>query len=336
MISTWHDDLYTLKTRVNALRRLYAIDPSELRAFLASYRLFDGDWSNHNGKHDAQIVDYYRVLNHLCALGNVEKMYFPPLLEEGAGVKGNQALFERRMMQQIGARAGSHVLDLGCGRGRVATHVAQHSGGQVTGLNIDPSQLENARAHAAARGLSERTSFVCANLNHRLPFADATFDAGYEIQAFTYAKDKRAVCEELFRVLKPGARFSYLDWVRLPAYDPQNPRHVALMRETCAVIGAVDTPSPAEVESALRQAGFVVLSSRDASIGGHQSGLIQRERRHFGLLRRGMKLGVKARLVPSHFATLFQRLGKGAEAFVQADQLGLATTSYQILCQKPA
>lgn len=329
-------DLYTAKTRLRSLQWLYAIDRRDMDAFLSSYVLFDGDWNHDNGKQESHIVDYYKVLNHLCALGNVEKMYFPPLLDASAGVKGNQELFERKMMEQIGARPGARVLDIGCGRGRVAAHVARLSGAYVTGLNIDPTQLRNARSFARSQGLADQTTFVQGSLNDRLPFEDQTFDAGYQIQAFTYAKDKAAVFREIFRVLRPGARFSYLDWVRLPGFDPQDPEHVKLMKRTRAVIGAVDTPSPEEVERAMHEAGLEILSSGDVSVGGHQSALIKGERKYYGLLRRSMKLGVKARLIPRHFVPLFERLGEGGEAFVEADERGLATTSYQILCRRPA
>ena len=83
-------DTYRLKTRANALRQLYTMDQREIDAFLRSYILFDGDWSNDNGKREEHIIDYYRVLNHLCALGNVEKMYFPPHIDSRVGVTANQ------------------------------------------------------------------------------------------------------------------------------------------------------------------------------------------------------------------------------------------------------
>jgi sterol 24-C-methyltransferase len=329
-------DLYTALTRLRSLQWLYAIPQSDMDAFMNSYVLFDGDWNNQNGKKETHIIDYYKVLNHLCALGNVEKMYFPPLLDRSAGVKGNQVLFERKMMEQIGAGPGKRVLDIGCGRGRVACHVAAHAGAHVTGINIDPSQVDNARRFAKSQGLADRTTFIQRSLNEPLPFANSSIDGGYQIQAFTYAKDKTAVFKEIFRVLKSGARFSYLDWVRLPGYDQTNPEHLAIMKRTAAVIGAVDTPSPDEVEDAMRAAGLQVLSSQDASLGGHQSALIKGERKYFGLLRGSIKLAVKSRLFPQHFVPLLERLGEGGEAFVQADELGLATTSYQIICQKPA
>ena len=66
-------DLPLARTRYQAFKALYTLTPAEVDAFLASYRLFEGDWSHQNGKSEAQIADYYHVLNYLCALGNVEK-----------------------------------------------------------------------------------------------------------------------------------------------------------------------------------------------------------------------------------------------------------------------
>lgn len=40
---------------------------------------------------------------------------------------------------------GSKVLDVGCGRGRVAHHMATYSGAHVTGINIDHSQVKMAK-----------------------------------------------------------------------------------------------------------------------------------------------------------------------------------------------
>ena len=43
----------------------------------------------------------------------------------------------------------SHLLGMGCGRGRIAHYLATMTGGQVSGYNIDPNQLENAVERAA-------------------------------------------------------------------------------------------------------------------------------------------------------------------------------------------
>jgi sterol 24-C-methyltransferase len=177
---------------------------------------------------------------------------------------------------------------------------------------------------------------VQGSLNDPLPFADASFDAVYQIQAFTYVKDKEKVFAEVFRVMRPGARFSYLDWVRSPGFDASNPHHVSLLNRTRAVIGAVDTPSPEEICEPMRKAGFAILLSKDASLGGSQGLLINSENDYFASAKKLIDVLVKVRLLPRHFGHLFARLVKDIDAFIEVDRLGLATTSYQIVAWKPA
>ena len=68
-------------TVLRSIGALYRLSPEQVDAFLDAYALFDGDWSNDNGKEEAQLKDYYSVLNHLCAIGHVEKMYIPPAID---------------------------------------------------------------------------------------------------------------------------------------------------------------------------------------------------------------------------------------------------------------
>jgi sterol 24-C-methyltransferase len=328
-------DIGKAKTRLRALHALYTLSQQDIERFMDSYALFDGDWSNQNGKHEAQIADYYRVLNHLCALGNIEKMYIPPVVDPAVGVTGNQVLFEQKMSRDLGLKRGDQALDIGCGRGRVALHLATYAGAHVTGINIEPSQVKNAEEFARRSGLAGQCCFVQGSLNEALPFGDASFDAVYQIQAFTYVKNKEKVFAEIFRVLRPGAKFSYLDWVRLPGFEVSNPHHVSLMNRTRSVIGAVDTPSPEEICDPMKKAGFEILLSKDASLEGSQSLLINSENNYFGYIKKFIDMLVKVRLLPRHFGLLFDRLVNDVDAFIEVDLLALATTSYQIVGRKP-
>jgi sterol 24-C-methyltransferase len=329
-------DLAKVKTRLRALHALYTLSQQDIDRFMSSYSLFDGDWSHQNGKHEAQIVDYYRVLNHLCALGNVEKMYIPPVLNPAGGVTGNQVLFEQKMSRDLGLKGGDQALDIGCGRGRVACHLATFTGAHVSGINIDPSQVKNAEDFTRRNGLAGKCRFVQGSVNDQLPFGDSSFDAVYQIQAFTYVKNKEKVFAEIFRVMRPGAKFSYLDWVRLPGFNAANPHHVSSMNRTRAVIGAVDTPSPEEVCDAMKKAGFAILLSKDVSLEGGQGLLINSENDYFASVKKFIDVMVKVWLLPRHFGLLFDRLVKDVDAFIEVDRLGLATTSYQIVGWKPA
>jgi sterol 24-C-methyltransferase len=70
---------------------------------------------------------------------------------------GNQLLIEEATFKELDLKdpAQSHLLDMGCGRGRIAHHCATLSGGQVFGYNIDPKQIENAIDWAAECNMSD-------------------------------------------------------------------------------------------------------------------------------------------------------------------------------------
>ena len=333
------------KTFKTAFKYLLDLTPKQVDDFMASYVIYNLDWANEEqmiaelGPNYRERVGeclraYYGVLNHLCALGDVEKMYIPPHMDKKASPLENQVIFERAVAEAVGFGPGDKVLDLGCGRGRVAAHMASVSGAQVTGLNIDPNQIAQAREFNTAHGLENQ--FVIQDFNELpLPFADNTFDGFYQIQALSLCKDLPSLFKELYRVVRPGAKLSLLDWVSLPAYDPTNPEHAELMRRVKPLIGAVGTPTPAIFEAALKEAGFTVLRSENASIDGLQAGLIDRVDGYFRAVRQLILGLVKVHALPAHFKTLINRLCLDGEAFVKMDKMRLATTSYWIVAQKP-
>merc|ERR1711920_398299 len=125
----------------------------------------------------------------------------------------------------------------------------------------------------------------------------------------TYAKDLPALFREMHRVLKPGAKVSFLDWFKLPTYNPEDAYHRKLLQEVKAVIGAVKTPDPEEYAQALEEAGFVILSSREASEdGGHQWPLVKEAEFFFESVKVLIAKLAQWGLIPKHFDTLMVRL----------------------------
>lgn len=336
-----------IKTFTNAFKYLRNLSPKQVDDFMASYVIYNLDWEdeakmietlgpNYREKVGDCLKSYYGVLNHLCALGDVEKMYIPPAMDMKVSVRDNQLLYEESIARDLGLKPGMRVLDLGCGRGRVAAHMARYSGARVTGLNIDPNSIAQARAFNEEVGLDN--DFVVKDFNDLpLPFEDETFDAFYNIQAFSLVKDLPALFREVYRVLKPGARFSSLDWVKYPAYDEKNPEHAELMRRVKPLIGAVGTPTPASLDSALTQAGFTVTVADNASTAtdGLQSPLIDKVDLYFRSMRQVILGLVKVRLLPAHFKTLIDRFCEDGQAFVKMDQMRLITTSFRNIAEKP-
>ena len=101
--------------------------------------------------------------------------------------------------------AGSEVLDLACGHGRVASGLARR-GARVTGLDATPLFLDHARAQAAAAGLP--IEYVQRDMRS-LPWPDHSFDRVLSwFTSFGYFDDEenRRVLREARRVLRPGGR----------------------------------------------------------------------------------------------------------------------------------
>eukprot|EP00697_Spironema_sp_BW2_P014350 gnl/Spiro4/4778_TR2397_c0_g1_i1.p1 gnl/Spiro4/4778_TR2397_c0_g1~~gnl/Spiro4/4778_TR2397_c0_g1_i1.p1 ORF type:complete len:381 (-),score=86.53 gnl/Spiro4/4778_TR2397_c0_g1_i1:195-1271(-) len=338
--------IYRVTTILQAFWVLYRLPESKVQAFLDSYAIYDHDWKNQKemiaemgeGYYETvqrKLVDYYSVVNYLCAIGDVEKMYIPPAIDLSVSIIENQVLFERRMAKDLGLDASKNVLDIGCGRGRVAAHMAKLSGATVTGFNIDETQLDSGRKNAARNGLKNLT-FQFGDVN-AIPFAfpDAHFDNIYHVQVFSLAKDLPLLFNELYRLLKPGGKFACLDYVLKDAYNPSNPHHGDLLKRTKPLLGAIGSPTVEEYAGGLARAGFNILVSEDASAGGHQAPLIDKAHVWYTSLGLWVQRLVRWGVLPRHFQTLFERLSDGGDAFCEADKLGLLTTSWYIVAQKP-
>ncbi len=338
---------YRLSTIAKSFKTLYTLPQEKIDAFMNSYIIYDHDWSNEEallrtlGKDyyeeiKKKLIDYYSVLNHLCAIGQVEKMYIPPAMDLNASIIQNQKLFEKKMAKDLTVGKGSKVLDIGCGRGRVAAHVASLTSAEITGINIDPDQLDSARRYALGNGLSEQCKFRQGDLNDLpLPFEDSSLDGVYQIQVFSLSKHLEKLFADLYRVLKPGGRFACLDWMCLDKYDPKNPEHLSLMKKIKPLIGAIGTLPKSDYVDLLKKVGFKILISENPSQGGNQAPLIETADKFYTKLYALIRFFVTIRLLPKHFKTLFDRLTKDGEVLIEADRKGLVTTCYYIVAEKP-
>jgi len=77
----------------------------------------------------------------------------------------------------LGLKANSTVLELGCGSGGYALHLARSVGCQVVGVDINAAGVENANQLAAAAGIAARVRFEQCDASQRLAFAHGTYDA---------------------------------------------------------------------------------------------------------------------------------------------------------------
>jgi len=79
--------------------------------------------------------------------------------------------------QLLDLRLNSSVLEVGCGSGGYALHLAEKVGCRLVGLDINAAGVRNANQLALARGLASWAHFEQCDVSKNLPFDDKTFDA---------------------------------------------------------------------------------------------------------------------------------------------------------------
>ena len=106
--------------------------------------------------------------------------------------------FARTMWVYDNVRAGSTVLDLGCGAGMLA--LLKRKGVILTGVDVSTECALAARRNGYGAAVS-------AKLTH-LPFADRSFDYVVSLDVLGHVgfEEKDAVLGEVKRVLRPGGR----------------------------------------------------------------------------------------------------------------------------------
>ncbi len=156
---------------------------------------------------------------------------------------------------------GRHVLDIGCGAGGIdCLLVTDYGAAKVTGVDVEASVLETARARVEEAGISDRVELLQVEPGP-LQFADARFDIVFSKDAIVHIPDKQALAADVFRVLKPGGVFVASDWLISHDGEPSPDMRAYLASEDLDFGMA----SPKAYADALRQAGFVdvALSNRN-------------------------------------------------------------------------
>ncbi len=118
-------------------------------------------------------------------------------------VRGAEAFIDR-----LNIPPGSLVLDVACGTGNTSIPLARR-GANVTGVDIAPNLLEQARVRTAAEGLEIIFDEGDAEA---LPYPDRTFDAVVTMFGAMFAPRPELVARECARVLKPGGMLAMANW----------------------------------------------------------------------------------------------------------------------------
>lgn len=113
-----------------------------------------------------------------------------------------------RLVRFAGVRSGQRVLDVACGTGVVSVTAAR-LGARVTGADLTPELLVQAKESAAIAGLD--IEWQEADVE-RLPFEDVQFDVVLSQFGHIFAPRPIIAIHEMLRVLKPGGTIAFSTW----------------------------------------------------------------------------------------------------------------------------
>jgi len=111
-------------------------------------------------------------------------------------------------VSRIDLKPGMRVLDVACGTGNLAIPAAK-TGADVTGIDIAPNLIDQAKARAEAEGVKAKFDVGDAEA---LPYEDGSFDVVMTMFGAMFAPRPEVAASELKRVCSPGGLIAMANW----------------------------------------------------------------------------------------------------------------------------
>jgi sarcosine/dimethylglycine N-methyltransferase len=238
-----------------------------------SYSAGRDHWSHRQGKGDfmsteiRSAIDFYErhpiSSEIILAKLNVSRGHlndiapeelFPHDQDHYGGLDANDVLAER-----AGIGKGSRIVDFCAGLGGPARYMAHRYGADVTGIELTPARVKGAEELTRRVGLQNNVRVIEGNVM-QVPFPDASIDVVVSQEALLHVPDKERTLAEAYRILKPGGRLAFTDWI---AHRPLSGADKELMWQGMAVADLYSLQTYAEL---IRRVGFTVHSVEDLTV----------------------------------------------------------------------
>lgn len=232
------------------------------------------------GFYDRHPINEAQVVHELRRRGQLADRLSPEALfdldqDHYGGVAAVEAL------ARIGGIVrGTKVLDVCAGLGGPLRFLAWRFGCVGTGVELHPGRARSAARLTRLVGLEGAVRIVRGDAT-ALPFRSGSFDACLSQEAWMHIGDKAAVAAECRRMLRPGGRLAFTDWIA-------RPRLAGGEREKLRLWMAATTLQTIDgYRVLLGRSGFVGVEAHDLS---RDWGRMLRERlhRHRGLRPRAL------------------------------------------------
>lgn len=134
------------------------------------------------------------------------------LWRENESVRQAQRQLVEHLILESGITRGAKVLDVGCGMGGSAIHLARHHDCNVTGITLSGMQRRWAGTSAILKGLGARTRFMRQDAE-TAEFEDESFDYLWSIECTEHLFDKAGFFRRAARWLRPGGGMGLCIWL---------------------------------------------------------------------------------------------------------------------------
>ncbi|MBL29330.1 MAG: SAM-dependent methyltransferase [Rhodospirillaceae bacterium] len=111
-------------------------------------------------------------------------------------------------LAELGVAPDERFLDVACGSGQMAVPAAR-AGAQVTGIDIAPEWLAQARHRAETEGVA--VTLDVGDVEN-MPYADESFDTVMSLIGAMFAPRPDRTLSEMLRVCRPGGRIIMGNW----------------------------------------------------------------------------------------------------------------------------
>jgi SAM-dependent methyltransferase len=112
-------------------------------------------------------------------------------------------------VRRLDLESGMKVLDVACGTGNLSIPAAR-TGAVITGIDIAPNLIDQARARAKAEGVEATFDVGDAE---EMPYEDASFDVVMTMFGAMFAPRPDVTASELKRVCRPGGVIAMANWM---------------------------------------------------------------------------------------------------------------------------
>jgi len=142
-----------------------------------------------------------------------------------------------------------------------------------------------------------------------------------------------AIAAEMFRVLKPGGRYSCGEYLFTPDFDKNNTEHMELHKAYMSTLAATQSNYPKDVTDALERAGFETVLSAPSVAPAWP--LCESKTDLFLVMRKIIIGMIRIGIVGEWAEGLLNDLLFGGKAWSKAEKMKIADLNWQIIVQKP-